>query len=89
MTRPELVIIGDQSPCCEDDRLAPCEFEWQKNQPQGYDLLMSEPATEFLLINQWKSGEFIANNPTFRIIGVGLHKSAHKTPYGDIGAVIE
>ena len=73
----------------KDDRLAPCEFEWQKKQLQGYDLLMSEPATEFLLIDQWMSGEFIAANPAFRIIGIGLPASTDKTPYGDIGAVIE
>jgi hypothetical protein len=55
----------------------------------GCDLLRSRDTGETLLIDPHKAREFIAENPSFSIVGIGLSSEATTTPYGQIGAVLE
>lgn len=59
---------------------------WRRQQ---YDLIRHNTTGELFLTDQLKSGELIAQNPLFSIVGIGLSREATDTPYGKIGAVLE
>jgi hypothetical protein len=51
--------------------------------------LLRAPTGETVLMDQYKSFAFLQQNPTWAIVGVNLSQETTKTPFGDIGAVIE
>jgi hypothetical protein len=57
--------------------------------PIRCDLMRHNVTGETFLIDQYEAREFIAENPSFSIVGIGLSHDTTDTPYGKIGAVIE
>lgn len=53
-----------------------------------HDLLRA-PTGETAIMDAYKSNAFLQQNPTWAIVGVNLRHDTTKTPFGDIGAVIE
>jgi len=53
-----------------------------------HDLLRA-PTGETAIMDAYKSSAFLQQNPTWAIVGINLKPETTKTPFGDIGAVIE
>ena len=53
-----------------------------------HDLLRA-PTGETAIMDAYKSSSFLQQNPTWAIVGINLAHDTVKTPYGDIGVVIE
>lgn len=64
-------------------------YEEEAPDPRPACDLLRNQSGMLILIDQWKSGDFIRENPSFSIVGIGLSREATDTPYGKIGAVLE